>query len=127
MSKTITILASILFLTSSSFAAVGSGYSTDATNTKKNERDAQGQTLTPENQAKGSTADVELTRMIRQELVKNEGLSTNAQNVKIITLNGVVTLRGPVESANEKTKIEEIAKKTAGVKRVDSQIEVQTK
>jgi osmotically-inducible protein OsmY len=47
--------------------------------------------------------------------------------VKIITLGGVVTLRGPVATASEKSQIEGIAKKTAGVKRVDNQIEVKVK
>lgn len=118
------LVMAILFAGSTSLAATATSATTDATNTKKNQRDAQGQTLTPEDQSKGSTADVELTRKIREELVKNEGLSTDAHNVKVITLGGVVTLRGPVATANEKAQVEDIAKKTAGVKRVDNQIEV---
>lgn len=121
------VYAAIMALGSTSLAAMPTYPSTDATNTKKNQRDYQSQTLTPEDQARGSKADVELSRKIREELVKNEGISTNGHNVKIITIGGVVTLRGPVASANEKAQIEDIAKKTAGVKRVDSQLEVQVK
>ena len=100
---------------------------TDTSNTKMNQRDAEGTTLTPEDQAKGTTADVELTRKIRQELVNDKTLSTDAHNVKIITLNGVVTLRGPVASASEKAKVDGLARKVSGVKQVDNQTEVKTK
>lgn len=126
MTKRLAVCVAVLALGSSSFAATATTTSKDATNTQKNQRDAEGQTLTPEDQSKGSTADVELTRKIREEVVKNESLSTNAHNVKVITIGGIVTLRGPVNSATEKAKIEDIAKKTAGVKRVDSQLEIQT-
>jgi osmotically-inducible protein OsmY len=53
-------------------------------------------------------------------------MSTNAHNVKIITQDGVVTLRGPVKTQEEKSRIEEIARSVAGVKSVDSQIEVES-
>jgi osmotically-inducible protein OsmY len=96
-------------------------------NTKMNQRDSQSNTLTPEDQSQASNADVELTRRIRQELVNDKSLSTNAQNVKIITVNGVATLRGPVESTTEKSKVESLAKKVSGVSGVVNQIEVKTK
>ena len=57
-------------------------------------------------------------------VVKNKSLSVDAQNVKIITRNGVVTLRGPVESEAESKKLEKIAKKTRGVVKVDNQLEI---
>jgi len=56
-------------------------------------------------------------------VVRNEALSVNAQNAKIITRDGVVTLRGPVESKAESMKLQEIAKQTPGVVRVDNQLE----
>jgi len=96
-------------------------------NTKMNQRDAQGKTLTADDQARGSAVDVELTRKVRQELVNDKSLSTDARNVKIITLNGVVTLRGPVDSAAEKEKVDSLAKKVSGVKKVENQTEVKTK
>ncbi|HEY8269431.1 MAG TPA: BON domain-containing protein [Pseudobdellovibrionaceae bacterium] len=102
----------------------------DADNTKLNQRDAKNtkqSALTPDIQTKGSPQDVELTRLLRQELTNDKTLSTNAQNIKIITLDGIVTLRGPVESQEEKQRIDALAKKTAGVKRVDNQLDVKSK
>lgn len=93
-------------------------------NTKKNERDTQAGMVTAQDQAKGSNADVDVTRRIRQEIVGDDSLSTNAKNVKIITLGGVVTLRGPVASEEERSKIITAAKKVSGVKRVDNKLEV---
>ena len=54
----------------------------------------------------------------------DKSLSTNAHNVKIITTGGVVTLRGPVKSAAEKDTIGAKAQQTAGVTRVDNQLEI---
>jgi osmotically-inducible protein OsmY len=93
-------------------------------NTKKNARDTREDVVTAQDQSKGSDADVQVTRHIRQDLVNDDSLSTNAKNVKIITLGGVVTLRGPVASSAEKAKIATAAKNVAGVKRVDNQLEV---
>ncbi len=56
--------------------------------------------------------------------MKNDTLSVTAKNVKIITANAVVTLRGPVKNDKEKTDIVMIAQGTDGVKRVDNQLEV---
>jgi osmotically-inducible protein OsmY len=56
--------------------------------------------------------------------VADDSLSTTAHNVKIITVDGVVTLRGPVNNDQEKAKIADAAKKIAGVKQVDNQLEV---
>jgi osmotically-inducible protein OsmY len=50
-----------------------------------------------------------------------------AKNVKIITNEGVVTLRGPVKTSEEKAQIAAIAQRVAGVKRVDNQLELATK
>jgi osmotically-inducible protein OsmY len=52
-------------------------------------------------------------------------MSVNAQNVKIMTQDGKVTLRGPVKSDDEKKKIEDIALAVAGVGKVDNQLEVE--
>lgn len=95
-----------------------------ADNTGKNERDTRANVVTAQDQAKGSDADVDVTRRIRQELVSDDSLSTNAKNVKIITLGGVVTLRGPVASEAERMKIATAAQKASGVKRVDNKLEV---
>ena len=67
--------------------------------------------------------DIGITASIRKSVV-DTNMSTNAQNVKIITQDGNVTLRGPVKTQEEKKRIEEIARNVAGVKAVDSQLEV---
>ena len=97
----------------------------DADNTGRNERDANGNTLTPMDQGE-SEADRTITQNIRKAVVDHDTLSTNAKNVKIITQNGVVTLRGPVKSPEEKAAIAGVAQKTGGVKRVDNQLEIET-
>jgi hyperosmotically inducible protein len=97
--------------------------SSELENTGRNVRDKDNATLTPEDQ-KETESDIKITAAIRQAIVKNESLSVNAQNVKIITLNGVVTLRGPVESKKESKKLKKIAKHTPGVLKVDNQLEI---
>ena len=92
-------------------------------NTGRNVRDRDNQTKTPGDQSENE-ADRTITQNIRQALTADDSLSTNAKNVKIITNDGTVTLRGPVKSEKEKTDIEAKAKQVAGVKRVDNQIEV---
>lgn len=97
----------------------------DADSTERNVRDRGGNTPTPMDQG-GSKADIAITQEIRKAVVAKDDFSTNAKNVKIITVDGVVTLRGPVKTSNEKTTIANIAQQTAGVKRVDDQIEIES-
>ena len=91
-------------------------------NTERNVRDKDNTTLTPEDQ-KETKKDIKITAKIRKAVVRDKSLSVNAHNVKIITRNGVVTLRGPVESEAESLKLQKIAKKMRGVVRVDNQLE----
>jgi len=93
-----------------------------ADNTKVNERD-RGNTVTPIDQGNGEE-DIQITATIRREMMGDERLSFAAKNVKVITFERKVTLRGPVSSADEKTSVEAIAKKTNGVSVVDNQLEV---
>lgn len=92
-------------------------------NTGRNVRDRGGATLTPGDQSE-SEADRTLTQQIRQAVVADDSLSTMAKNIKIITIDGVVTLRGPVQSPREKEKIEAKAQQIAGIDRIDNQLEV---
>jgi hyperosmotically inducible protein len=92
-------------------------------NTKRNVRDKDDTTLTPEDQ-KETKSDVKITANIRKAVVKDKSLSVDAQNAKIITRNGVVTLRGPVESEAESMKLQQITKQTLGVVQVDNQLEI---
>jgi len=94
----------------------------DATNTKLNERDRNGAALTPMDQGGGKDRDI--TAAIRRSVVADGSLSFNAKNVKIITVGGKVTLRGPVKSDAEKATIESKAKAATGVTEVDNQLEV---
>ncbi len=71
-----------------------------------------------------SQADLDVTQKIRKSVVADDSLSINAQNIKIITSKGVVTLRGPVANAEEKANIGRIAQSVAGVTRVDNLIEI---
>jgi len=94
-------------------------------NTGHNARDSGNATLTPEDQ-KETPGDIKITTAIRKAVIKNKSLSLDAHNAKIITRDGVVTLRGPVENAAEKLKLQTIAEKTRGVKQVDNQLETKT-
>jgi osmotically-inducible protein OsmY len=96
----------------------------DADNTARNVEDRGGQTLTPIDQG-NSKADIAMTAQIRKEVVAAKNMSVNAQNVKIITNGGKVTLRGPVNTVEEKRLIGEIAAKYAQPGNVDDQLEVQ--
>ena len=81
---------------------------------------------TPDNSAKNkahsntadqqseATSDRMLTKKIRQSLIADKSLSTYAHNVKIITKGGMVTLKGPVRSEDEKSAIASKAAEVAG-------------
>jgi osmotically-inducible protein OsmY len=94
-----------------------------ADNTIKNQRDRSGDTRTSGDQS-NSSEDVQLTATIRRAVVKDHSLSATAKNVKIISADGVVTLRGPVQNEAEKTKIAELAQSAAGNAKIDNQLEV---
>ena len=70
-------------------------------------------------------ADRDITANIRKAVVADDSLSINAHNIKIITANGVVTLRGPVKSEQERMAIEAKAKQVAGVKSINNLIEIE--
>ena len=99
---------------------------TDADNTARNVRDRNDRTLTPLDQGKSQT-DVDTTAQIRKGIMAANEMSVNAKNVKIITSQGRVTLRGPVNSAEEKRMIGEIANGVARSENVDNQLEVTAK
>ena len=96
---------------------------TEVDNTARNSKDREGRTVTPFDQG-NSPADLDITSKIRLEIVARKNLSVYAKNVKIITKNGQVTLRGPVKTAEEKQLIGEIAERIAHSQNVDNQLEV---
>ncbi len=97
-----------------------------ADNSGKNVRDRSDTAVTAADQS-NSESDVAITRAIRKSVMADSALSTNAHNVKIVTIKGVVTLRGPVNSADEKAAVLAKAQQTAGVTRVHNELEVASK
>jgi hyperosmotically inducible periplasmic protein len=94
-----------------------------ADNTKINQRD-RSQNEPTADQQKANTNDRQLTQQIRRAIVKDKSLSSDAHNVKIISQNGSVTLKGPVKSAEEKQAIESKAAQIAGADKVNSELQV---
>ncbi len=94
----------------------------NADNTGRNVRD-RGPTITPGEQGE-SEADRTITQKIRQSLMNDDSLSTNGKNVKIMTKNGTVVLRGAVNSDKEKNDIGQKAQSISGVSNVDNQLEI---
>ncbi len=92
-------------------------------NSGRNVRDRDNQTKTSGDQAENE-ADRTISQNIRAAITADDSLSTNGKNVKVITSDGTVTLRGPVKSDKEKAEIEAKAKQIAGVKKVDNQLEI---
>ena len=116
------ITLSLLFASAFTLSAIAEE-KTDADNTAKNERDASGETQTSGDQS-NSPEDIKITADIRRAVVAEKSLSMTAKNVKIITANGMVTLRGPVNNAEEKAMIAKLAKSAAGQAKIDNQLEV---
>jgi hyperosmotically inducible periplasmic protein len=89
-------------------------------NTKQNKN----QTNPSADQQKMNAADRELARKIRKAIHDDSNLSTYAHNIKIISQDGKVTLRGPVRSDEEKTNIEGKAVAAAGQGNVTNELQV---
>ena len=117
------ILLVLACLSAVSLTAIAADDKTKPDNTAINERDRSDETKTSGDQSNSST-DLKTTQAIRQALMKDGELSTTAKNIKIITANGHVTLRGPVKTAQEKAKIDQLAKSAAGGAQIDNQLDV---
>ena len=91
-------------------------------NTKMNQADRNDQPTA--DQQKDNRSDRELTQHIRQAIMEDKSLSTYAHNVKIISQNGVVTLKGPVRSDDERRAIEAKANEVAGKDKVVNELTV---
>ena len=92
-------------------------------NSGVNIRDRDARPMTAGQQS-NATSDVNLTRKIRRAVVRDHSLSILAHNVKIVSANGSVTLRGPVKTEQEKTVIASKAQAIAGADKVDNQLQV---
>jgi hyperosmotically inducible periplasmic protein len=120
MKRTLLVLAC---LSTVSLAAMAADDKTKPDNTAINERDRSRETQTSGDQS-NSSADLKITQAIRQALMKDSELSMTAKNIKIITDNGQITLRGPVKNAQEKAKIDQLARSAAGGAKIDDQLDV---
>src|SRR3984893_15061254 len=99
---------------------------TEADNTKHNSSEQNKNTDTAEKQSNNKD-DLALTQKIRQAVMKEGSLSMNAKNVKIIAQDGEITLKGPVDSQQEKDTIGTKAGEIAGKDKVDNRLEVKAK
>jgi hyperosmotically inducible periplasmic protein len=117
------IILALACLSAFSLAALAGNEKAKPDNTTTNERDRSGETKASGDQS-NSSADLKTTEAIRQALMKDGELSMTAKNIKIITANGHVTLRGPVKTAQEKAKIDQLAKSAAGSAQIDNQLDV---
>ena len=105
-------------------ACYGQADDTKPDNTKVNKRDRNAGEVTADQQKVNAT-DRELTKKIRQSVMADKSLSTYAHNIKIISQNGTVTLKGPVKSDDEKKAIVAKAVAVAGsADKVTDQISV---
>jgi len=96
----------------------------DNTGTNARDRDRNHPTA---DQQKNNQGDLKITQDIRRSIVKDKSLSTYAHNVKIITQNGNVTLRGTVRSEEEKAAVEAKANEVVGEGHVKSEIGIAPK
>ena len=94
-----------------------------ADNTSTNQRDRNAGEPTADQQ-KENHSDREITQQIRQSIAKDKSLSTYAHNIKIVTQDGQVTLKGPVQSEDEKRAIETKAAEVAGQDKVSSELNI---
>ena len=121
-----TFLCTGLLLGSGAFALAQEPQQAAPDNTKVNERDRSKDEPTADQQ-KENRSDRDITQQIRQSIMKDKSLSTYAHNVKIITQNGQVTLKGPVRSEDEKKTVEAKATEVAGENKVTSQLDIKPK
>ena len=117
------IILALACLSVFSLAALAGDEKAKPDNTATNERDRSGETKTSGDQS-NSSADLKTTQAIRQALMKDGELSTTAKNIKVIIANGHITLRGPVKTAQEKAKIDQLAKSAASGAQIDNQLDV---
>ena len=93
-------------------------------NTKANKEDSSNRAKTADMQ-KNDASDIDLAKRIRRSVLEDKGLSTYGHNVKIVAVDGTVTLNGVVRSADEKSQIEEKAASIAGKEHVVNDLKVQ--
>jgi hyperosmotically inducible periplasmic protein len=122
--KCLSLLGATLFLSASLIAGAPQQDQQPAPdNSKTNQGDASKGATTAQQQ-KMDPADRNITKQIRSSIYKDKSLSTYAHNIKIVTEDGKVTLKGPVRTADEKAGIEAKAVAVVGADNVTNQLEV---
>jgi hyperosmotically inducible protein len=116
---------SVGLIVGTGFAHAQTASQTPPDNTKTNTRDRAATAKTADQQG-NSKADLDLTQKIRRAIVADKELSTYAHNVKVITRDGHVTLKGPVQTVEEKSALEAKAAEIAGTGKVTNQISVKS-
>ena len=116
------IILLVLFL----FSAATQAAEVKADNSRVNDRDKYLHEYTADQQGMNKE-DAGITKRIRREITKDQSMSFYAKNIKIITINGQVTLKGPVRSADEVKFIVQKAQAVAGVSSVLNQLDVTAK
>jgi len=97
-----------------------------ADNTTVNQRDRNANEATADAQ-NNNRSDREITRRVRHAITSDKSLSTYGHNVKVITQDGQVTLKGPVRSNDEKRAIEAKATEIVGEGKVTSELDIKPK
>ncbi|WP_433966180.1 BON domain-containing protein [Tunturiibacter gelidiferens] len=98
--------------------------SSDQTTPPDNSKQNKAQQPTADNQTHGGTSDRQTTAQIRKAIIADKSLSTYAHNVKIVTVNGAVTLKGPVSSDDEKQKVASAAASVVSADKVTNDLTV---
>lgn len=123
LSRLLLSLGSLVFSGTLMAAATPQYQNTQPTapdNTKKN----QEQNSPNADQQKMNSSDRAITQKIRKSVHDDASLSSSAHNIKIITQDGKVTLRGPVRSEDEKNNLQAKAATVAGQENVTNQLEI---
>lgn len=127
--KRMLVLAGLLLLGFGTIASAQdpAGQSAPASdNTKMNQRDRNPNEPTADQQ-QNNRSDRDITQQVRKAIEADKNFSTYAHNVKVITQNGQVTLKGPVRSEEEKSAVEAKAAAVAGEGKVTSELTVKPK
>jgi osmotically-inducible protein OsmY len=123
--KTAVATCALLLLCGAPILARGQDQSTSPSQTAPDNSARNKNHTTTADQQPENKSDLEITRDIREAIVADKSLSTYAHNVKIITQNGAVTLRGPVHSVEEKqTVASKAADVVGGPNKVTNQLTV---
>jgi osmotically-inducible protein OsmY len=117
------IKPSAVVLLAVSACVLASQANAQADNTKNNQTDSSNTAATADTQSNASS-DLNLTARIRKSVIADKSLSTYAHNVKIVAVNGNVTLNGVVRSDQEKNAVEMKAVAIAGKGNVVNDLKV---